>query len=396
MIKIILKLEIMLWAHNGHISKSFMNLESMGKYLKDIYNEEYYSIGFDFYQGSFAAMPMTFYGTHISGGLASFYINSSPDGSYADEINKTDIPISFLDFKSSEKDKIVSDFISSKLHLNNIGATYFGKLHNVNPRNKIVPMDSYDGIIFVKSTTAAKQRKYYEKDLRNGDKVLMSKYIFNIAIFLALFILLYCLYKKNSKSNRNEIHSDKFYILGKYRENDIYINSLDKMILKTNNYLNSISLGKYIAIFSSIILIMSIVTIKVKSLDILSEMYVGSIGVAIFQFIIFVVVGIGEILLFYMLPISILKHFSEDKVIKLNHIIIVSIIVAIFISKSYLSAGILIFLVNALLCFISAFIYSYTYSLFYYKRKRPIAVISILAVLESIIFMLVLFIISKI
>ena len=54
------------------------------------------------------------------------------------------------------------------------------------------------------------------------------------------------------------------------------------------------------------------------------------------------------------------------------------------------------FLVNALLCFISAFIYSYTYALFYYKRKKPIAIVSILVVIESIIFMLVLFIISKI
>lgn len=101
-------------------------------------------------------------------------------------------------------------------------------------------------------------------------------------------------------------------------------------------------------------------------------------------------------ILLYVFPLNILKLISKDKSIKLNHILIVSIILAIYIKKSYLNSGILIYSVNVSLEFIYNFIYCYTYGLFYYKKKKPLIIISTISIIENIIIILGTIVLSKI
>lgn len=387
--------KIMLWAHNGHISKKYYNLKTMGKHLKDMYNEDYYAIGFDFYEGSFVAMPSTIYGRRI-GQLSKFHINSSPIGSYADEMAKTEIPISFLDFNNGEKDKILLEFLSSDLHVNNIGATYFGKWHNVNPMNKTVIRDTFDSMIFVKSTTEAKRTEAYIGKISDGNKVLLYYYTFIIILLGTISIVLYNLYKRRSKSSSGEMTLDKFYILGKDIEDKKDINIGEKLIIRINNYLNSISSFKYFLIILCNVNIISIISILINPSNISNNILFTNGKFGISKLILYISLGIIETVLFYILPLNISKVFSEDKTIKLNQILITSTILAIFTTKNYFNLGILLYSLNVLLSFIHYFIYNYTYGLFYYKRKKPLIMVLTISIIESIIILLGLILSSKI
>ncbi|WML33637.1 erythromycin esterase family protein [Clostridium sp. OS1-26] len=159
--------KIMLWAHNGHITKKISNYKSMGQNLKEMFNDEYYAIGFDFYQGSFRAIPCDSRGQTIGSGLAKFNISSSDSNSFAYSFEKTGVPLSFIDFKSASKDTNVSAWLSQKQLIHSIGAIYNGRPNQwMLPE---VPIESYDGLIFVKKTTAAIGIKGYETKIEDGD-----------------------------------------------------------------------------------------------------------------------------------------------------------------------------------------------------------------------------------
>lgn len=387
--------KIMLWAHNGHIANSYFEIKKMGENLKNIYNEDYYSLGFDFYQGNFVSWPATFYGTRIGSSLANFHISSSPVGSYGDEMNKTGISINFLDFENAEKDKILLDFLSSKVHVNHIGATYFGKWHNVNSMNKIVVRDRFDGMVFVQSTTEAKRAKPHIDGLPDGNKFLIQYYIFVAIIAITVFTLLYKLYKKSAPSLTKKF-SDKFYILGKYTEEKTDINIIEKLIIRINNYFNYISIFKYCVIVLFIMTILTMTSITVNSLDIFNRIYVDTGISAIIYLILFILIGTGEIFLLYILPLNIIKALSKEKAIYLKHILIVSIIMALINSQHYFSSGILLYSFNILINIIYGLIYGYTYGLLYYKGKKPLITISIILVIYNILIMLGVVLISKI
>lgn len=159
--------KIMLWAHNGHITKKISNYKSMGQNLKEMFNDEYYAIGFDFYQGSFRAIPCDSRGQTIGSGLAKFNISSSDSNSFAYSFEKTGVPLSFIDFKSASKNTNVSAWLSQKQLIHSIGAIYNGRPNQwMLPE---VPIESYDGLIFVKKTTAAIGIKGYETKIEDGD-----------------------------------------------------------------------------------------------------------------------------------------------------------------------------------------------------------------------------------
>lgn len=388
--------KIMLWAHNGHIANSYLGMKNMGEGLKNMYNGEYYSLGFDFYQGNFVSWPMTFYGKRAGNSLANFYLDSSPKGSYGDEMNKTGVPISFLDFKNAEKDKVISDFLSSEIYVNNVGSGYSGKWINENLTKNIVVKDTFDGMIFVKSTTEAKRAKPYISGLPDGNELLVHHYIFMMIMAITVFVILYKLYKKNKSTKSVVMSQDKFYILGKYTEEKPYNSTIEKLMIKVNDYFNSVSTFKYCTIVSFVIAIFSITSIIMNSLDIFNKIYVGTGISAIIYLILFILIGIGEIFLFYILPLNIIKALSKEKAIYLKYILFVSVIIALINSKIYFSSGILIYSMNILINLLYGVIYGYTYGLLYYKGKKPLIGISIISAMCNILIMLGVILTSKI
>lgn len=176
--------KILIWGHNESIAKKSNFLKTMGEYLKEIYGDDYYTIGMDFYEGRFRAFGVDIWGNPMSNYLAKFNIKSSPKKTLVYELEKTGIPISFLDFQTSLDNEKINNFLSSQQAIHNIGIMYPGKyaphryLVDVLKRySNIIPKDTYDGFVFIKEITET-TGVYDGRDTRveNGDKELISHY----------------------------------------------------------------------------------------------------------------------------------------------------------------------------------------------------------------------------
>jgi erythromycin esterase len=136
--------KVFIWAHNFHIKKNkitYTNDYSMGHFLKEKYGEKYYSIGFDFAIGSFYAL-------NIKDNRIKKYSISKPMKNTSSEIfNKSNLNTFFLDFNSISYNKIMNEFLNTKIKYRGIGSTYSPKMIE---KEKL--LDAFDGIIFVKKT----------------------------------------------------------------------------------------------------------------------------------------------------------------------------------------------------------------------------------------------------
>ena len=136
--------KVFVWAHNFHVKKNkitYTNNFSMGHFLKEKYGEKYYSIGFDFAIGSFYAL-------NIKDNRIKKYSISKPMKNTSSEIfNKSNLNTFFLDFNSISYNKIMNEFLNTKIKYRGIGSTYSPKMIE---KEKL--LDAFDGIIFVKKT----------------------------------------------------------------------------------------------------------------------------------------------------------------------------------------------------------------------------------------------------
>lgn len=203
--------KIMLWAHNGHVTKKFINYTSMGENLRKIFNDKLYVIGFDFYGGSFRAYPSDNKGNILSPEIAKFNVNKSDINSFAGSFEKTGIPLSFIDFKSASEDKNVAAWLSQPQLTHSIGAAYNGNINQwMLPE---VPIDSYDGLIFVQKTSAAIGVNGSETNINDGDSFIKNHnrniYIATIAIIMAILIFILVIsvyvYRKRKRKSKNNI-----------------------------------------------------------------------------------------------------------------------------------------------------------------------------------------------
>lgn len=135
--------KIMLWAHNGHVTKEFPTYPPMGGYLKKIYNNDMYAIALEFYKGSFRARE--------SGEMKEFNINSSAYYTFAHNLQSLQEPMFFMDFNNACKDDNIKDWLSKNKLIHEIGAEYSkGILEGTCPQ---IPVNCYDGVIFISKTT---------------------------------------------------------------------------------------------------------------------------------------------------------------------------------------------------------------------------------------------------
>lgn len=136
--------KIMLWAHNGHITKEMPNYTSMGSHLKKMFGNNMYVIGLEFYKGSFRA-----YAAGSSNNTQKpdkFTIKNSSIFTFAHNLHSLNIPIYFMDFNSVSKDRGTKQWLSKLKLIHVIGAEYSKYSGSFAPQ---VPLNSYDGIIFI-------------------------------------------------------------------------------------------------------------------------------------------------------------------------------------------------------------------------------------------------------
>jgi len=140
--------KVMLWAHNVHVSYMDDIYKYMGKNLKEMYGDEYYSIGFELSRGSFNTSDMS------TGTLTRFDIDNNGSEYLAYKFDKTKIPISFLDFNSASKSEKISEILSESQSFNHNGGFYYNE--NTPKRIQYIPKNLFDGLIYIKETTESK------------------------------------------------------------------------------------------------------------------------------------------------------------------------------------------------------------------------------------------------
>lgn len=212
--------KVMILAHNRNIAKKSNDHISMGEHLVEAFGDEYYAIGLDFYGGRFRAFGVDIWGNPISNYLAKFSIKESPKTTLSYKFEQTDIPISFLDFKSAGEDEELKKLLSSEQLFHNIGMMYPGKytptrylVDCIKRYSNDIPINSYDGFIFIKEiseTTGVYEAR--DTKIEDGDKAIINHYLHIlfgqistiISIIIVTVLVIFFIRKKiiNKKSGK--------------------------------------------------------------------------------------------------------------------------------------------------------------------------------------------------
>lgn len=144
--------KIMLWAHNGHVTKEMPNYTSMGAHLKKMFSNDMYVIGMEFYKGSFRAYPIT---SSKSAHIKEFTIKNSSFFTFAHNLHNLNIPLYFMDFNSAAQDKGIKQWLSNLKLIHAIGAEY-SKYNPIGSYAPQIPLNSYDGMIFIDNISQSK------------------------------------------------------------------------------------------------------------------------------------------------------------------------------------------------------------------------------------------------
>lgn len=141
--------KLVLWAHNGHVTRSTNSgYQPMGSYLSKWFGKAYVNFGFAFGEGSFRAVER-------GKGLHEFTVEPAPEGSLDRALADTGIPILALDLRQLPRRGAVADWMDEPHLTRSIGAVYSAESDNSYLVNTMV-QDSYDVLLFVNKTTAAK------------------------------------------------------------------------------------------------------------------------------------------------------------------------------------------------------------------------------------------------
>ncbi|MDN3585056.1 erythromycin esterase family protein [Pedobacter aquatilis] len=139
-----------LLAHNLHIRKNHNSSGvSLGSELNKTYGAFYYALGTSFYRGNVTAADRD------TKQLKTFYVEQNDKKYIEYTFNKLDKDNFLLDFKSSEQNPDVLSWLQKSISTRQIGATFsVSKLDDENTSRAIVQDETFDGLIFLKSTNA--------------------------------------------------------------------------------------------------------------------------------------------------------------------------------------------------------------------------------------------------
>ncbi len=170
------KAKMMLWAHNSHITKNeekFTNgyRESMGSVLKRYLKDKYYSIGFSTFEGSFQAREYSVKNKTL-GSVTSFKIPPAKEGTLDWCFAQSKKEMFFINFNTSSYTNAVSNFLFKDKRKTYWAGANWTFEYSVPFTESVAPAKSYDGMIFIKETSAATLtpggEKEIEKRLKEG------------------------------------------------------------------------------------------------------------------------------------------------------------------------------------------------------------------------------------
>lgn len=148
---------VVLWAHNGHVSRTEnvssdgTSVPSMGHHLADRYGERYYSLGFDFAEGTFQAIVETEDGYELTGRS----LGAPLADSVAELFAAADKQVLFADLDVVTASDRLAEWFDEPRMIRSIGARYYGDEEVERHHDRRVIPEAYDGVLFVGETTKA-------------------------------------------------------------------------------------------------------------------------------------------------------------------------------------------------------------------------------------------------
>ncbi len=137
------------WAHNEHVKNDCLKGDDkpVGYYLKEKFKNGYYSFGFDFYEGKVRA----FNPKNKEGGIFNVPPVTKIESTEA-VFRQCIFPVFIIDLQSANNNKIISEFLKTKLYRRNIGSIYLKRNENrYFKESKLI--DTFDGLIFFRNTS---------------------------------------------------------------------------------------------------------------------------------------------------------------------------------------------------------------------------------------------------
>jgi len=152
------KAKVLIWAHNLHVMYDSLPWKDDGEYfkvmglcLKDSYQQEVYTIGFDFNKGRFLANKPVGLGEKE---LTVYDIASAPSGTLANTLSKVSSNMFFIDIATVSEHKVIRDKWQGTVLMRNFGGMV-PEVCVIEQRCSFVPLPLlkiYDGLIFVNET----------------------------------------------------------------------------------------------------------------------------------------------------------------------------------------------------------------------------------------------------
>ena len=148
--------KVMVWAHNGHVSKNRKEkangyFRPLGSALAEYLGDLYYAIGFSTYKGSFQGLNYVVKDKKVSG-IASFPLPPADKGSLDWYFAQSKKDMFFLDFKKTKKSNAVNQFLNKKLEMYYAGSSW-SLDYDYSSKQQIIPIITYDGMIFIEETS---------------------------------------------------------------------------------------------------------------------------------------------------------------------------------------------------------------------------------------------------
>lgn len=155
---------VVLWAHDSHVCRTVTvgarvePAPSLGSYLADRYDDDYFALGFDFLGGSFRAIGI---GLTPESELNTWSLDEPPADSITRAFAVTGCDLAFLDFDAATENNRLGEWLAEPRAKRKLGAIYYGSggpsenetdgqaAHNV---VRVLP-EAFDGLLFIRETT---------------------------------------------------------------------------------------------------------------------------------------------------------------------------------------------------------------------------------------------------
>ena len=153
--------KMIIWAHNVHIAKKSNQMKQppMGKHISKKLGNEYYALGLGFSEGSVRGWDHKSQKQTLDTISAVSMVNSS-DYVFG-QCEHSDF---FLDFKKAKTNPEINKFLNKKQYSRNVGASYHPEKEKWRNYSRHRLIDSYDGIIFIRKTSASSPSLFRKKD----------------------------------------------------------------------------------------------------------------------------------------------------------------------------------------------------------------------------------------